>query len=163
MAIYTPWCCPSSHGDRGTQRGQPAHLAHLSPAHEAELGKQVLCSGAKPRNWEQCRLPRPAVLPRSTMFPNNSNQVLRINPPELITVITWVILVLSPTKERKKVKLLCRNWLCDPIDWSLLGSSVHGIFQARVLEWVTIYFSRGSSRSRDRTQVSHIAGRCFTI
>ena len=43
------------------------------------------------------------------------------------------------------------------------GSSVHGILQARILEWVTISFSRGSSRSRDRTQVSHIAGRRFNL
>ena len=52
--------------------------------------------------------------------------------------------------------------LWDPIDCSLPGSSVHGIFQARVLEWVAISFSRGSSWSRDRTQVSRIGGRCFT-
>ena len=52
--------------------------------------------------------------------------------------------------------------LCDPMDCSLPGSSIHGIFQARVLEWVAISFSRGSSRPRDRTQVSHIVGRCFT-
>ena len=52
--------------------------------------------------------------------------------------------------------------LCDPIDYSLQGSSVHGIFQARVLEWVAISFSRGSSRPRDWTQVSHITGRHFT-
>ena len=49
--------------------------------------------------------------------------------------------------------------LCDPIDYSLLGSSVHGIFQARVLEWVAISFSRGSSWPRDRTQVSRPVGR----
>ena len=53
--------------------------------------------------------------------------------------------------------------LCDPMDCSPPGFSVHGILQARVLEWVAIPFSRGSSRSRDRTQVSHIAGRFFTI
>ena len=53
--------------------------------------------------------------------------------------------------------------LCDPMDCSLSGSSVHGIFQARVLEWVAIAFSRGSSQLRDWTQVSCIAGRHFTI
>ena len=41
--------------------------------------------------------------------------------------------------------------------------SIHGIFQARVLEWIAISFSRGSSRPRDWTWVSHIVGRCFTI
>ena len=52
--------------------------------------------------------------------------------------------------------------LCDPMDCSLPGSSVHGIFQAIVLEWIVISFSRGSSRPRDRTQVSCIVDRRFT-
>ena len=45
-------------------------------------------------------------------------------------------------KERKKVKSLSHVWLCDSIDYNLPGFSVHGIFQARVLEWVAIAFSR---------------------
>ena len=53
--------------------------------------------------------------------------------------------------------------LCDPMNYSLPVSSVHGIYQASVLEWVAIFFSRGSSWPRDRTQVSCIAGRRFTI
>ena len=53
--------------------------------------------------------------------------------------------------------------LCYPVDCSPPGSSVHGILQARVLEWVAISSSRGSSQPRDRTQVSHIAGRCFNL
>ena len=53
--------------------------------------------------------------------------------------------------------------LCNPMDCSLPSSSVHGIFQARVLEWVAISFSRGSSWPRDRTRVSRIAGRHFTV
>ena len=52
--------------------------------------------------------------------------------------------------------------LCDPMNCSLLGSSVCGILQARILEWVSVPFSRGSSQPRDRTQVSCIAGRFFT-
>ena len=47
-------------------------------------------------------------------------------------------------KKRMKVPQSCPT-LCDPMDCSLLGSSVHGIFQARILEWVAISFSRGSS------------------
>ena len=61
------------------------------------------------------------------------------------------------------VKSLSRAWLCDPMDYSLPRSSVHGIFQARVLEWAAISFSRGSSWPRDRTWVSRIVGRCLTI
>ena len=53
--------------------------------------------------------------------------------------------------------------LCDPVDCSLPGSSVHGIFQAIVLEWIAISFSRGSSQPRDQTQVSHIVDRCLTV
>ena len=53
--------------------------------------------------------------------------------------------------------------LCDPMDCSLPGFSIHGILQARILEWVTISFSRGSSQPRDRTRVSHIGGRCFNL
>ena len=53
--------------------------------------------------------------------------------------------------------------LCDPMDCSLPGFSVHGILQARILEWITISFSRGSPRPRDRTQISHIGGRCFNL
>ena len=48
--------------------------------------------------------------------------------------------------------------LCNPIDCSPPGSSVHGILQARILEWVAIALSRESSRPRDQTQVSCIAG-----
>ena len=53
--------------------------------------------------------------------------------------------------------------LCDPMDCSPPGFSTHGIFPARVLEWVAISFSRGSSQPKNWTQVSHIAGRCFTL
>ena len=55
--------------------------------------------------------------------------------------------------------------LCNPLDCSLPGSSVHGILQVRTLEWVVIYSSRGSSRPRDQSHiscVSCIAGRFFT-
>ena len=53
--------------------------------------------------------------------------------------------------------------LCNPMDCSLPGSSVHGILQVRILEWVAISFSRGSSRPRDQTWASCIAGSFFTI
>ena len=60
-----------------------------------------------------------------------------------------------------KVQVKAFPTLCDPMDCSLSGFSVHGIFQARVLEWIAISFSRGSSRPRNRTWVSHITGRRF--
>ena len=52
--------------------------------------------------------------------------------------------------------------LCNPMDYSLSGSTVHGILQANVLEWVSMPSSRESSQSSDQTQVSHIAGGFFT-
>ena len=52
--------------------------------------------------------------------------------------------------------------LCNPLDYSLPGSSVHGILQERILEWGFISFSRGSSQPRDWTWVSHIEGGFFT-
>ena len=52
--------------------------------------------------------------------------------------------------------------LCNPMDCSLPGSSVHRIPQARTLEWVDVPFSRGSSQPRDQTQVFCISGRFFT-
>ena len=54
------------------------------------------------------------------------------------------------------VAQLCPT-LCDPMDYT-----VHGILQARILEWVAIPFSRGTSQPRDQTQVSCTAGRFFT-
>jgi len=57
---------------------------------------------------------------------------------------------------------LATPWTAVPIDYSLPGSSVHGILQARILEWVAISFSRGSSWPRNWTRVSCIAGRFFT-
>ena len=62
-----------------------------------------------------------------------------------------------------QVKSLNRVRLCDPMDCSLPGSSVHGIFQAIVLEWAAISFYRGSFQSRDWTQVSRIVDRRFTV
>ena len=64
-------------------------------------------------------------------------------------------------------KYLCEDaqscpTLCNPMDCSPPGSSVHGILQARVLEWVAISFSRSSSWLRDRTRVSCTVGRRFT-
>ena len=51
---------------------------------------------------------------------------------------------------------------CDPMDCSLPGSSVHGILQARILEWVAVPFSRESSQPRNQTEVVHTAGEFFT-
>ena len=61
-----------------------------------------------------------------------------------------------------EVTQLCPT-LCNPMDWNPPGSSTHGIVQARTLEWDAISFSRESSWPRNRTQVSRIAVRHFTV
>ena len=50
--------------------------------------------------------------------------------------------------------------ICDPMDCSPPGSSVHGVLQARILEWISISFSRGSSQPGDQTHVSHVSRIC---
>ena len=72
----------------------------------------------------------------------------------VVWIMTWKVQVL--------VAQLCPT-LCDPMGYSSPGSSVHEILQARILEWVVISSSRGTTRPRDWTQVSCITGRFFTI
>ena len=74
-------------------------------------------------------------------------------------ILTWPKTLKTSTLE---VAQSCPT-LCNPMNCSLLGSCIHGIFQTRVLKWVATSFSRGPSWPRDRTQVSCIAGRHFTI
>ena len=69
-------------------------------------------------------------------------------------------LIKNSIQKKKKVKV---KSLFATMDCSLPGSLVHGIFQAKVLEWTAISFSRGSYQPRDRTWVSCIAGRFFTV
>ena len=66
-------------------------------------------------------------------------------------------------KQESEWKSLSRVQLCNPMACNLPGSSVHGILQARILEWVASPIPRGSSKPKDQTQVSHIAGGFFTI
>ena len=78
---------------------------------------------------------------------------MQVGATNTILQINYVLVLISQ---------LCPA-ICDPMDCSLPGSSIHGILQARILEWIVISFSRGSSWPRDRIQVSVIAGRFFTI
>ena len=100
-------------------------------------------------------------------FSRRSSQPSDLICISCVSCIGWWILYHWATREA-----LCSDWsevaqscptLCDPMDCKLPASSVHGIFQARVLEWVAISFSRRSSQPRDWTRVSHIAGRHYTI
>ena len=94
--------------------------------------------------------------------------MLQILHPSLLSHVTCLvhkqILSNPPLKHNQKLITsfficFCPVRLCSPLDCSLLNSSFHGIFQVRILEWVVISFSKGSSQPRGQTQVSHIAGR----
>ena len=106
------------------------------------------------------------------LYTNNEKSEIEIKETISFTTATKRIQYLGITKRIKypgvkwksesELAYSCPT-LCDPMDYSLRGSSIHGIFQARVLEWIAISFSRGSSQPRDWTWVFHITGRCFTI
>ena len=96
--------------------------------------------------WSGLPFPSPGVLPDPGIKPGS---------PTLQTLYHLSHLG-SPKECEVEVAQLCLT-LCDPTDYT-----VHGILQARILEWVTFPFSRGSSQPRDRTQVSCIAGGFFT-
>ena len=99
-------------------------------------------------------------IPSSTKHPEPCSHFLPIhcscNISDFSCITAW----------KWKVKVLiaqsCQT-LGDPVDCTPLGSSVHGTLQARILQWVAILFSRGSSQPRVQTQVSCTAGRFFTI
>ena len=84
--------------------------------------------------------------------------------PHFLCFLHWQVGSLPPAPPGKPKVLAAQ--LCPTLCWTLWScpaSSVHGILQARILEWVAIPFSRGSSQLRDQTQVSCIAGRFFII
>ena len=81
-------------------------------------------------------------------------------PPQL--TLAWYGKSSKKTIKESEVAQSCLI-LCNPMDYCLPGFSVQGIFQGRILEWVAISFSRGSFQPRDWTQVSHIAGRRFSV
>ena len=99
-------------------------------------------------------LPDPGIKPASLVAPALAGEFCTTGPLEkpLLTARKWKALVTQ----------LCLT-LFNPMHYSPPGSSVHGILQARILEWIAIPCSRGSSGHRDRTQVSCIVGRFFTM
>ena len=102
---------------------------------------QMLCKACS-----ELFLPRCAAYTRFWVRRNPN-----VAPIKLITFQTqtrWLLFVV--------VQMLSRVWLCDPTDCSPKGSSVHGISQARILEWVAIFFSMGSSQPRNWTCFSCI-------
>ena len=123
-------------GARNLQSEQQQHTGSLAIACETSFPDRRL--NLCPLNWEQGIL--------ATGLPGKSQQAFL----RLYFVCVKVLVAQS-----------CLT-LCDPVDCSPPGSSVHGILQARMLEWVAIPFSRASYRPRDQILVSHITGRFFT-
>ena len=80
----------------------------------------------------------------------------------LLPAVCWIFLFSYQHVEKESEVTRSCLTLCNSMDCSPPASSVHGNFQARVLEWVAISFSRGCSQPRDWTHVSHIAGRHFS-
>ena len=133
------------------------------------LGLQNHCRWwLQPWNWKCLLLGRKAM--------SNLDSILKSKDISLSTKVCLVKAMVFPSsnvwmweldyKEScewvNEVAQSCPT-LCDPMDCSLPGSSVHGVFQARILEWVAISFSRRPSQPRDWTQVSCIVGRRFTV
>ena len=107
-----------------------------------------------------------ALIPFMRTLPSRLNHLPKVSPPNIILWIRFQHMNFEKThafslQVPSEVAQSCPT-LCDPMDCSLPGSSVHGIFQARILEWVAISFSRESSQPRDQTRVSSIADRRFT-
>ena len=88
------------------------------------------------------------VIGGSSVIPWFLNQATRYSEVPLLSFI-WRVIVVLVTK-------FCQLFR-DYMDYSPPSSSVHGISQARILEWVAIYFSRGSSQPKDQTCISFIS------
>ena len=111
----------------------------MGAAKTTEITFLMVLEAGSPRSrcWQRCFLLRPRIwLPSPCVF----SHLPSVHESQQLYLTLW-----------------------DPVDCSLPGPSVHGVLQARTLEWVAVPFSRGSSWPRDRTWVSCIAGRFFTI
>ena len=109
--------------------------------------------------WRRERLPIPVFLPgefhgvtKSWTWLSSRSSIYLVFIGKVSIRTKWV----KWKCLKVKVTQLCLT-LCNPMDYT-----VHGILQARILEWVAFPFSRGSSQPRDQSQVSRIAGRFFT-
>ena len=121
-----------------------------------------------PPRWQPTRLPHPwawkwsqSEVAQSCLTPSDpmdcSLPGSSVHGIFQVRVLEWGAIAFSNNK------WYVQNSTCIPMDSSLLSSSVHGIFQAIVLEWIAISFSRGSSQPKDRTWVSGIIDRHYTV
>ena len=94
-----------------------------------------------------------------TIYGDRDGRVLSTLKNFLLKFSCFTVLLSCAVQQSESALLDAQSCLtlCDPMDCSPPGSSVHGIFLARILEWVAIYYARGSSRPRDRTHVSCVS------
>ena len=122
------------------------------------------CLGLTPQHgpWADTYIGAEEKVAAVIVWPNSGN----LKKPERIRFhVASLDTVYDPHMESLAVVSVAQSCLtlCDPTGCSPPGSCVYGILQARILEWVDIAFSRGSSRPKNWTQVSCIAGKFFTI
>ena len=130
----------------------------LSNPHRT-VARQAPLSRGLPRQeyWSGFQFPSPGELPDPGIEPSSAWKVESL--PAQCTNTHCYLMLLS---EAAAKSLQSCPTLCDPMDCSPPGTVVHGILQARTLEWVAISYAKGSSQPRNRTLVSCISGRLFT-
>ena len=170
-----PWCFkfkPSEHLADRTKTWNTCRNSNWQPLWAGENSWVTWSQrGRVRRKWEPLLLQLTLKMNwnvHQIMDRNHSNRERKIIPNNLTSIpvvgclYSCFLLIAFILKGRSEVAQSCLT-LWDPMDCNQQGSSVYGIFQARVLEWVAISFSRGSSWPRNGTQVSCIAGRRFTV
>ena len=142
-------------------RQQPTSLPHPwdSPGKNTGVGCHFLLQCVKVKSESEVAQSCPTLLNlMDCSLPGSSTHGIF-----QARVLEWVAIAFSGEKDAAAKSLQSCPTLCDPIDGSPPVSPIPGILQARTLQWVAISFSRGSSQPRDRTWVSCIASRRFTI
>ena len=162
---------PGPPGGAGTSQSLACSLP--GPAAGTHPSPGTLAAASQTAEWLQLPWPPPTPCPshspsqKCSFSTGSSRRSFLFNWSALIYNIVLVSDVeQSDSVVHTDMKVLVAQeclTLSDPMDYSPPGSSVLGILQARILEWVAMAFPRGSSRPRDQTQVSCIAGRFFTV
>ena len=159
------WRGQGQPGDIGILQHRPEVLSHFSHVTSWTIAHQAPLSMGFSRQeyWSGLPCPPPGDLPDPGIMSTSLWGLPALAGRFFTTGTIWKVLYLHLIQVNTSAVTQSCPTLCNPMDCSLPGSSIHGVFQARVLEWVAISFSRASSQLRDQTRVSHIAGRRFTI
>ena len=180
---YTPWHSVAYCLDRGPYPPLPSDFPSLASPHlSGPTVHHLFWASLSDSQWGHLPLPcAPGVLHTWYFLPLGRSCIGIVSPCASLSPCLVFPCFLCETQRNPRTSWLscisrasqgldhdkwftqsCQT-LCDPMDCSPPGSFIHGILQARILEWVSIPFSRGSSSPRDRAQVSCIAGGFFTV